>query len=363
MKKNFVKNWLIPIAIGFPIGIGFVYFDLFNKFSLSSINGIALLFAVLTFPIAIIIHECGHYLAGKFINFNFHALMVYKYGVVNEAGILQFKKYARSFGGGLTIMSPKAKQEPSRSELFLYFFGGALINLLCVLVCFLIISKELVKPGLTKDLIYGFGLISLFTALIALIPVTIGGMMTDGSRILSILRSKEEALFNTNMMSLFGMAISGPRPSEWPTSLLLKQNIKLPFLLECVQTILNYYHEFDSNKLEKAKASITDTMNILNQLEYEKTLMLGDYFKEVAFYKLIIERDVIAATQWRSKAIDTVISAPYFDDLLDACECQLNQKHQLALEKIELAKSKTKNSITPFIANIQIEWAKTHLDF
>ncbi len=354
MRKWWSKiAWVVPLLAGGAFGVFLASSGWVDR--IAEVSPWFLIHFLVAFPLVILLHELGHFLAGKLVALRFHALMLFKWGLVVQNHQLKWRSFPRLFGGGMTMMTPPDDLEPSRGQYVIYFFGGVAINFISALLAAYLLTQGGLEHGLARGFTVAILVWSVLLGVLNLIPFHAQGMMTDGARILSLLTSKEEGLLNSKVMSLFGLMISGPRPSRWPPGLLPDKQLPLPFLLDCSRHIANYCYEYDSGQLDQAQASVAALEQLLGD-EKTDTSLLGDYHKELALHHLLVTGNRERAQNHLAQAKPSALSSPHYDHLINAAEAGLAGDWPRYQSELATAREKSDKSILPFLASVQVDW-------
>ncbi len=177
----------------------------------------------------IAVHELGHVLGGRLAGFRFQLLVV---GPVQlrRVGDRIRPAWNRNPGlaGGLAMSSPRPGDTERLAERMIRVVaGGPLASVALGLVG--LVGMRLLPEGTLQSGSVGLmagsavamtGIGSLGIGLVTLIPGRTGGFLTDGARLLRLLRGGPEAEGEAAMLGLIGSAMGGVRPREWSISLL-----------------------------------------------------------------------------------------------------------------------------------------------
>jgi hypothetical protein len=188
----------------------------------SGISSVPSLVWFLAAVLPLIVHEAGHILAGLSVGFRFWLFNTGPIYIARERPCLdrvsvKFNMNPRrwDFRAGCI---PRSYGPNLRTKMLWYTAGGPISSLL---------GGVLIWPGRVlrmthKDLFIFltlFGLVSLVLALYALIPVSTAGSVSDGARILMLVRNGANARRWMALVCLFGMSQT-VRPREWLVSLI-----------------------------------------------------------------------------------------------------------------------------------------------
>lgn len=214
---------LIFVVIGFFIG---GYIDVIAPW-LTEDLGLRLwhlLLVPLWFFLSIMVHEGGHFLAGRLAGLQW---------MIVTAGPLRLtrlhaghsRKHSRvkvqwftndTSIGGLVLMVPGVKPT-SRAGWACFVLGGPVANLLfsTVLIAIMRAGAESFWQGPLLLL----ALVSLFLGALNLLPFRASGFSTDGRNLLDILRGDAAYAVSRAMLAIAGHSASGVRPRDWDRAL------------------------------------------------------------------------------------------------------------------------------------------------
>jgi len=203
-------EWLVTIPVIF--GVAFLFRSMPGVITPKDAESSFLNFALYTWLI-ILVHELGHALAGKSQGFDWMAFMVTPIEVQRIGGRTSFK-WNFSLGGHYCGF-PRTADNLWRRHLIMVA-GGPAVNI----ATFLLVWAVLVAAqGRIGGEAFGFlrGLMnwSLITAIINLIPATMGPLKTDGRYIWDAFFAPSES---RKAMAIYGCMVSRSsllRPREW----------------------------------------------------------------------------------------------------------------------------------------------------
>jgi hypothetical protein len=180
---------------------------------------------------AIALHEIGHLAAGRLAGFRPWLLVV---------GPLKLQRTGRSWSAGVNRVFPWhggfAGGTPDgthrlRQRMTLLLAGGAGTNLLTGAAALALLTVVDVPRaggrlvGWDAAIYLGvlaFALISCLMAVIALVPGTGHGFVTDGGRIVRFLKNDAGTEGEVALLAVLGASTSGVRPRDWPRDLVAR---------------------------------------------------------------------------------------------------------------------------------------------
>ena len=291
-----MKKWgaILFFAICFLIGILIGVFNLgeplfapirrfisdANFFSLV----LLLLSAIIFYYLHIILHEAGHLIMGKLSGYRFVSFRVFNLMLVRENGKLKRKRFTVVGTGGQCLMSPP-EMKHGTFPLVLYNLGGALMNFLFGALC-LWLFLLLPMPWSAAFLVSA--VIGLFSGLVNIIPLKVGGVPNDGYNLFLLGREKNTAARQAFWLVLRANAMlaSGVRardfPASWFDGLDLDQ-LADPMMANLAAMRYNYL--LDQGAFQEARALARRLLDTPNMLELFKNEMRC----ELLFFELIFE--------------------------------------------------------------------------
>ena len=225
-RNNFGSQWLgivLFILIGAVCGILFMRtVDGAYETGITQLPKIVyiillLFFMYLAMILQIIIHEAGHLIFGLLTGYRFCSFRIFSFMWIKEHDHIRFRKMSVAGTGGQCIMAPPDMRN-GRIPVFLYNYGGALINLLTSAICFVLML--LCTP---YSLIYAFlmllAVIGVSFAVINGLPLRIGPVNNDGKNAIELMKNEKVVRAFWLQMKTAEMLSEGIRmkdlPEEW----------------------------------------------------------------------------------------------------------------------------------------------------
>lgn len=219
----------------------------------SALFPLALAMMLVACWLAIALHEVGHLIGGLAVRFRFYFFV---------AGLLKVHRDERErlrvgrnrelpvFGGMVSMLPADTRDLPRR--LGWLIAGGPAASLL---VAALGIGAGYV-PGLAPELRLGLvvlGVVSAGAFVIAIIPARASGFVTDGGRLLRLLKGGPEAEREAAMLPLVGLYTAGTPARQWPAELVRRSlEPRDGSSEECAARSLAFYHALDSGDVDGA---------------------------------------------------------------------------------------------------------------
>jgi hypothetical protein len=302
-KVKMLKTW-IPLLLNAAFGLGFLFIFLMRIRQMAgywdlTVLGMAFVFLIIGFLLAIHIHEMGHCMIGQMFGYK---LISYRVGFLAwnyENGRMRFSILRNRGYGGLCAMLPP-EEDLKEWQQILFFGGGLLANYLTVLVVWSV-QAVWTGPVIGRLFIFSLGAASLLLALTNTIPLTVGNNLTDGSILLSLLLKKPVAEKMIRLNRFTAQLAAGIRPRDldlpeaWPTA----------DIYDLTLLVYRYFQSLDRNDLnqtlllaEKLARSLSKFPSyMLPSLYYElcyTAAVAGDAAKAEKYYQQagqILQRD------------------------------------------------------------------------
>jgi len=239
------------------------------------------------FFLVILIHELGHILGGLIMGNEFSMMIVGPLKLQKEDGSYQLTVNRDiAMAGGLALTLP-TKVEGFKKRRAIVIGGGPFASLVLVIVAYLIflnVSGSGYK--LLNLFLLGLGGFSGLAFLMTIIPMKVGGFMSDGMQLLMTFRGDAKAKQYADFMHLFALDNKGVSPKDLPAALFAKEQdkpIEDSFDLAFQQYL--YYRALDENDLDKAES-------LLQKIKEKLAIYPANFHADVqadwvVFYSLI----------------------------------------------------------------------------
>ncbi len=186
---------------------------------LSKANEILTAWDLLAFPVLILIvlatHEIGHVLGGLFQGMRFLMLIVGPFGWHASSSGARFQWNTNlALMGGLAAMLPTQTGAPRR-QLLVLIAGGPLASLFLAILAIALTSVSGPRLAAYFTIVAGT---SLGIFLVTLIPMRVGGFMSDGLQLIDVLKGGGAAIDRGALMQLLAQSLDGVRPRDWDSS-------------------------------------------------------------------------------------------------------------------------------------------------
>jgi len=180
---------------------------------------------VITLFLVIAAHELGHLLGGRLARFRFLLLVVGPLKITRTAnGLVPSWNRSLPLAGGLAASGPRPDDLEGLARRTGYMVaGGPLTSLVLGLASLQAYRALFDAPAMATEpafvvlvrLLMIAGLASVGIGIITLIPGKTSGFMTDGARMLQILKGGSAAEAEIAVQTLVAWSTGGVRPSEW----------------------------------------------------------------------------------------------------------------------------------------------------
>lgn len=214
-KKNKRRSSLLPLifAVGMGVLAGFMYRATY-VFDIPSGYRFIMIFAsvLISIPISTLIHEGGHLVFGLLSGYKFSSFRIMSFMWIKENEKIRFKRHKIVGTGGQCLMAPPPLVD-GKMPIVLYNFGGAILNTITALVCFIIFF---ISPN---PLFVAPAVLSLFYALQNGVPIHTAMIDNDGYNALSLGKNPEAMRAFWTQLSVMELQTKEVRlrdmPAEW----------------------------------------------------------------------------------------------------------------------------------------------------
>lgn len=292
---------------------------------------LSIISALLLATLVIAIHELGHLIGGLMARLRFHFYVV---------GPLRVERsdYDRirvtlntdvAFAGGVVAMLPTDMADLRRRMLFM-IGGGPAASLLFGVAC-LAIPNGMARIAAVFSL-----LIFIATA----IPMTTGGMATDGARVMRLLGAGPMAQREAALMPLVAMWGAGVPPREWPADL-VQQSLAIEdgSVDEYNAYVLAYSHALDGGDTGTARSHLARARQLVEGLPdaFRPSLYVED-----AYFAARHDRDVVRARELLAKVPKRALGVTAYeraraDAAILAAEGDIVQARRVAMDALAAA--------------------------
>ncbi|GEM_PF-1322388 len=248
--------------------------------------------------LTVLIHELGHFAAGKMVGYRFYILTVGPLMVEKRSARLRFRlnKYL-NVAGGLTLMLPDGNHFRNR-ELAWFIAGGPAASILAALLFIYLpfLLPETDGTGLYNLLLYSILLTGVVNALIgflSLAPEQSGELETDGKQLLDLRRGGHRAEVRQLVMQITLDSFSGIRPSDLDRDLIERLLIATSDVRDSDRILAHLYaylSDIDSGRSESAEDHLNRAVELSHEAE-KKSIIAPTTFLEAAFYEAFYKKN------------------------------------------------------------------------
>lgn len=349
LKKTLSK--LLLMVIGASVGFMAAKMGLDSAKTASTAQVVTFIILILpVFFLVVGVHEAGHAIAGKFVDFDFRMYVVGPFMWDKEETGWKFKWNKNvNVSGGLVICLPTTTENLAK-RFSIYSLGGPAASF--VLTAFAYGIKLLLDPintnqnpvlSVTESLFALTSFLSLLIFIITMIPLHSGGFYTDGARALRFLRGGDTARFETLLMKIISSAYGGIRPrhlnkDEINEALMLANNFDSEMKVYVLYYV--YHFAFDEGKYDEAEGYLKE---YIANVESIPKGMRGSVFLDAAFFYALAKKDLAQAENyWKQYESSAIIPKAQVLST-EAALCHLKGEYTIMNTKIEQALSQLPN--------------------
>jgi hypothetical protein len=314
-------------------------------------------------------HEAGHLLGGRLAGFRFMLFIVGPLKIHRERDRIRLG-LNRNAGlvGGLAACMPEDPRDLRRRTLTMVA-GGPLASLVTgafALGLFFGLDLQSLPPesglaalyGSVALLMYGGG--SLTIGVVTLIPGRTSGFLTDGARILQLLRGGPRAERDVALMALIASSQAGLRPRDWDGAI-VEQTLLLEdgSLFEALARMLVSARALDLGDPESARRHLERALALAGELP--PTVRPG-LLLEAAWFEAAIRGDAEAGRRWLEAAGEGALVQKHARLRAGAAVLASEGKPVEAAELATQARDLLRQDLDAGGAAAQIEWLEELLE-
>jgi hypothetical protein len=228
---------------------------------------------LLSWFIAVTMHELGHVLFGVLNGLTFQFVAVGPFTISKEKNKLRFTENKQwMYAGGVTLFTPPSLHTPNLAQKWgILILGGPLISFISFLLSFGV--YQFVDIAFLQFLAVFHLLIFIMTS----IPLKMGTMNTDGLTMLTLWKNDEKARTLLHNIFVNRELFSEERPKNWSTELtdISKSNISKARNNASFDTMFLFYAESDKYGRKHAAKYLEPMLKVVPKKE--EKYMIGAF--------------------------------------------------------------------------------------
>jgi len=258
--------------------------------------------------VIVALHEAGHTVAGYLAGFQLQHISVGPLRLRRTPRGWQASRSQHGFFQGMSHSVPGAALQEApepvvRRGRALRLVGGAAANVLTGLLA-LGAASALPETGEATTAAAGlnlFAVASVAVGVVNLVPFrTSGGLITDGARLVPLLRGTPAAGRDIALATVRAEAYGGTRPRDWSAKAVARMLTPRDGGMTDGSTLmLAYRHALDAGRVEDARDHLAEALLLLDRLPRSQHAGL---MIEAAFFEAAHRGDAAAARGWMQRA-------------------------------------------------------------
>lgn len=316
--------------------------------------------AVLFLPaffLVIAVHEGGHAIAGRWVNFDFRMYVVGPFMWDKEETGWKFKwNKNANVSGGLVICLPNSTENLAR-RFAIYALGGPAASLIFTALAWGM-RQMVAVLHLNESLFWKTGgaflgllsFLSLMIFIITIVPMHTGGFYTDGARAIRFLRGGDTSRLELLLMKIITSSSAGVRPrlldrAEIHEALELAQQMGAP-----TEVYLHYYlyqTSLDKGETEEAEIHLNEYLKRITDIPQG---FRGSAHLDIALFYAFNKNDLAKAEHhWQQYEPSAVIPKSQVS-ATEAAIGLLKNEEIMPREKIDMALKELPNMMDRGVA-------------
>jgi len=276
------------------------------------------LFLVVGLPVGLLLiialHEGGHTLAGTVSGFRLQHISVGPLKLQHTPEGWRAMRSPHGFFEGMShsVPGPSLQDAPDqvvRRGRAVRLAGGAAANVLSGGLALGLASILSGGGGATAAALHVFGMVSVVVGVVNLIPFRTGsGLITDGARLVPILRGTPAAGRDVALATVRAAAYSGTRPRDWPERCVERMlSPRDHGMTDGSTRMLAYRHALDAGRTQEARDYLAEALNLLDRLPHAQHAGL---MVEAAYVEAVLRGDAEAARSWLQRVDPSTDDVP-----------------------------------------------------
>lgn len=249
------------------------------NFILNAIEGVIV--GIISLPFVIVIHELGHLVCGKLSGYQFISLRLILFQwAKDKEGKIKFTRASSLFGvGGQCLMNPVGEEKDFRFKL--YNLGGSLANLITGAI--FLIPIFFVGHNWAQWLFIA-GAVSIFMALVNLIPSASGGFPNDGRNVKEAEKSEDAKNGFYRMLKANGEMALGKHLSDFDEDFFkLSEEVDVDNFLVAHSILLHAAYLEEKEDYEKSYEKLLLVEEAKLPSIYKAQIILALFFNELVY--------------------------------------------------------------------------------
>jgi len=279
---------------------------------------------LIALPVVLLVHELGHLLGGRLVGFRAFLLIIGPMRLErSQAGwAMHLNKEPALYGGMAGSAATDARNLGRRTAVLVA--GGPVASADLALGAGLVLhaldlSLRNASASFTSLLSFlalqTLSLVSAAICIVTLVPMQTSGFMTDGARLLRLLRGGPVAERDIAIQAIIGSSLSGVRPRNWDTALInTARELRDGSMFEFIGLQFAQMHAADRGDVEQ---SLLLLRQLLQHVDRIPKMMIAAMHLDAA-RQFALAGQVNEARAHIALAKGPVMGAPYLKPLAEA---------------------------------------------
>jgi Zn-dependent protease len=169
---------------------------------------------IVAFVLAVVAHELGHLVAGKLVEFRFNSIAIGPLSLRFEYGRLTFQVRRALPAGGYAGMHVNHLRR-LRRRLLIFAVGGPVANFVSAFLSIVCLNYFSLTKSWLSVFIDLFSMTSLVLGVVSLLPLRLGALYSDGSRISMLFTSREKSRRWMSICAIGAQSTAGIRSRDY----------------------------------------------------------------------------------------------------------------------------------------------------
>ena len=271
-------------------------------------------------------HELGHLIFGLLSGYSFCSYRIGNLMWVKLPEGIKLRRMSIAGTGGQCLMTPPEPKD-GKIPVFLYNFGGVLVNLIIAVLLFVLYVPTRSMPILPYVFIIGAEF-SLIMAIFNGVPIKIGGIANDGLNAFALTKDKNANAAIRQQLLIISEQTKGARIADMP-----EEWFSLPDDADmnhhAVAAVIYCNRLMELEMFDEAEKSILQLINAdINLVAIHRSMLVSDLI-----YCLLLRGETERAARYYTKEQKSYMNA------LKSTPSILRTEYALAICKIEGAKN------------------------